>query len=342
MSRRRVWGSVRSIYATTFIAGLIVLLALAVLVAPLAVEAQQAGNIPRIGYLAATSAGTSGLRLAFSEGLRDLGWIEGKTIFVEERWAEGKVERLPDLAAELVRLKMDVIVPAGSVAVIRAAKQATSTIPIVMALGIDPVGQGFISSIQRPGGNITGVTWDPNPAIYGKYPELLKDMIPKLSRVGAISDPREPLVYRKAVEEAASRLGLTIRHAEVRSPGELEEAFVTITRWGAQALIVYGSPMFNVHLPQIVTLAAKHRLPATSVWREAVAMNILMSYGVNRADLFRRAAAYVDKILKGAKPADLPVEQPTKFEFVINARTAKALGLTIPAALLLRADQVIE
>ncbi len=211
-----------------------------------------------------------------------------------------------------------------------------------MPLGIDPVGQGFISSIQRPEGNITGVAWDPDPAIYGKYPELLKDMIPNLSRVGAIRDPREPHVYRKAVEEAASRLNLTIRHAEVRSPGELEEAFVTITRWGAQAVIVYGSSMFRLHLPQIVTLAAKHRLPDISVWREAVAMNSLMSYGANIAALYRRAPAYVDKILKGAKPADLPVEQPTKFEFVINARTAKALGLTIPPSLLLRADQVID
>ncbi|PYN40643.1 MAG: hypothetical protein DME00_33935 [Candidatus Rokuibacteriota bacterium] len=211
-----------------------------------------------------------------------------------------------------------------------------------MALGIDPVGQGFISSIQRPGANITGVTWDVDPAVFGKYPELLKDMLPKLSRVGAIRDPREPYVYRKAVEDAASRLGLMIRHAAVRSPGELEEAFVSITGWGAQAVIVYGSSMFRLHLSQIVTLAAKHRLPDISVWREAVAMNSLMSYGTNVADLYRRAAIYVDKILKGVKPADLPVEQPTKFEFVINATTAKALGLTIPPSLLLRADQVIE
>jgi putative ABC transport system substrate-binding protein len=183
-------------------------IALGILAAPLAAGAQQAGRVARIGYLGASSATESGgLRRAFGEGLRDLGWIEGKTVFVEERWAEGKLERLPELAAELVRLKMDVIVAAGSVAVIRAAKQATPTIPIVMALGIDPVGQGFISSIHRPGGNITGVSWDPDPAIYGKYPELLKDMIPKLSRVGAIRDPREPYVYRKAVEDAASRLG---------------------------------------------------------------------------------------------------------------------------------------
>jgi putative ABC transport system substrate-binding protein len=186
------------------------------------------------------------------------------------------------------------------------------------------------------------VTWDPAPSIYGKYPELLKDLIPKLSRVGAIRDPREPHVYRKAVEDAASRLGLTLRHAEVQSPGELEEASVTITGWGAQAVIVYGSSMFRLHLPQIVTLAAKHRLPDISVWREAVAMNSLMSYGANIADLYRRAAAYVDKILKGAKPSDLPVEQPTKFELVINLKTAKALGLTIPQSLLVRADEIIQ
>jgi putative ABC transport system substrate-binding protein len=312
--------------------------------APLVVEAQQARTVARIGYLSASSpTSTSGdLRRAFSDGLRDLGWIESQTISVEERWAAGRVERLPDLATELVRLKMDVIVAAGDVPVIRAAKQATSTIPIVMALGIDAVGQGFIASIQRPGGNITGVAWDPGPAIYGKYPEFLKDMIPKLSRVGAIRDPREPYVYRQAVEDAASRLGLTIRHAEVRSPGELGEAFVTITGWSAQALIVYGSSMFRLHLPQIVTLAAKYRLPDISVWREAVAMNSLMSYGVNIPGLYRRAAVYVDKILKGAKPTDLPVEQPAKFELVINARTAKALGLTIPPSLLARADEVID
>jgi putative tryptophan/tyrosine transport system substrate-binding protein len=323
---------------------LAVILAISLLAVPRATEAQQTGTVARIGYLSAASpAGTSGdLRRAFGEALRDLGWIEGKTIFVEERWAEGKPERLPELAGDLVRLKMDVIVAAGDVPVIRAAKQATSTIPIIMTLGIDPVGQGFISSIQRPGGNITGVAWDPDPAIYGKYPELLKDMIPKLSRVGAIRDPREPYVYRKAVEDAASRLGLTIRHAEVRSPGELAEAFLGLTEWGAQAVIVYGSSMFRFHLPQIVTLAAKHRLPDISVWREAVMMNGLMSYGVNIADLYRRAAVYVDKTLKGAKPADLPVEQPTKFALTINVKTAKALGLTIPQTILLRADQVVQ
>jgi putative tryptophan/tyrosine transport system substrate-binding protein len=323
---------------------LIVTFAFVLLATPLATEAQQARRMARIGYLSAASpTGTTGdLRRAFSEGLRALGWIEGETIFIEERWAEGKVERLPELAAELVRLKMDVIVAAGAVPVIRAAKQATATIPIVMALGVDPVGQGFISSIRRPGGNITGVAWDPDPAIYGKYPEFLKDMVPKLSRVGAIRDPSEPYVYRKAVEDAASRLGVTILHAEVRSPGELEGAFVTMTGWGAQAVIVYGSSMFRLHLPQIVTLAAKHRLPDVSVWREAVAMGGLMSYGVNIADLYRRAAVYVDRILKGANPADLPVEQPMKFELVLNLKTAKELGLTISPLLLFRADEVIE
>jgi putative ABC transport system substrate-binding protein len=323
---------------------LIVTCAFALLATPLTTEAQQARSMARIGYLSAASpTGTTGdLRRAFREGLRALDWIEGETIVVEERWAEGQVERLSELAVELVRLKIDVIVAAGAVPVIRAAQQATTTIPIVMTLGVDPVGQGFIASIRRPGGNITGVAWDPDPAIYGKYPEFLKDMMPQLARMGAIRDPSEPDVYRQAVEDAASRLGVTLRHAEVRSPSELEGAFVTITEWGAQAVIVYGSSLFRLHLPQIVTLAAKHRLPDVSVWREAVAMGGLMSYGVNIADLYRRAAAYVDKILKGAKPADLPVEQPMKFELVINLKTAEALGLSIPPTLLFLADEVIR
>ena len=318
-------------------------LALTILTGPLAGEAQPPGKVARIGYLSGGSpTEQSDRRRAFSEGLRDLGWLEGKTIFVEERGAEGRLERLPELAAELVRLKVDVILAAGGGQVIRAARQATSTIPIVMTVGVDPVGQGFISSLHRPGGNITGTAWDADPAIYGKYAELLKDMIPKLSRVGALRDPGEPYVYRQAVEDAASKLGLTIRHAEVRSPEELEKAFLTLAGWGAQAAIVYGSPVFFRHLSRIVTLAAKHRLPAISVWRDAVAKGILMSYGVNGVELYRRAATYVDKILKGAKPADLPVEQPTKFELVVNARTAKALGLTIPPSILIRADQIIE
>ncbi len=315
------------------------------LAAPLA-DAQEykAGKVPRIGYLSALSPSAhADVRKAFAEGLRDLGWIEGQNILVEERWAEGEYARLPDLAAELVRLNVDVIVAAGPTPVIRAAKQATATIPIVMTTGIDPVGQGFISSVRRPGENITGLAWDPDPAIYGKCLEFLKEMVPGLQRVGALIDPAEPLtVYRKAAEQAAVKLGLTLHHAEAGAPNEIEKAFAIITRRGVQAVFVYGSALFFLHRRQIVALAAEHKLPDMSISRERVEAGGLMSYGVSRAAPWRRAASYVDKILKGAKPGDLPVEQPTKFELVINLKTAKALGLTIPPSVLLRADQVIE
>jgi len=314
------------------------------LAAPLAAEAKPAGKAPRIGYLSASSPSVEGYRRkAFSAGLGDLGWVEGQNILVEERWAEGKYDRLRGLIAELVELRVDVIVAAGPTPVIRAAKQATSTIPIVMASGIDPVGYGFISSVRRPGGNITGMAWDPDPAITEKYLELLKEMIPGLRRVGALIDRAEGnVIYRKAAEKAAPKLGLTLHHAEVEGPSEIENAFAIITRGGAQAVFVYGSSLFGFHKRQIIALAANHKLPDIYVARDSVEAGGLMSYGVNISDLYRRAATYVDKILKGAKPADLPVEQATKFELVINLKTAKALGLTIPPSLLLRADQVIE
>jgi putative ABC transport system substrate-binding protein len=314
------------------------------LAAPLAAEAQQTGKMPRIGYLSALSPSVDGhRRKAFSDGLRDLGWIEGQNILVEERWAEGEYARLPDLAAELVRLNVDVIVAAGPTPVIRAAKQATATIPIVMTTGIDPVGQGFIASVRRPGANITGMAWDPDPAITEKYLEFLKEMIPGLRRVGALIDRAEPNdVYRRAAEQAAAKLRLTLHHAEVEGPNEIEKAFAILTRGGAQAVLVYGSALFGVHRRQIIRLAANHRLPDIYVARESVEAGGLMSYGVNIADLFRRAPSFVDKILKGARPADLPIERPTRFDFVINLKTAKALGLTIPQSLLLRADEVIQ
>jgi putative ABC transport system substrate-binding protein len=314
------------------------------LFASLAVEAQQAGNVPKVGYLSASSSSVEGhRRKAFSAGLRDLGWVEGQNILIEERWAEGKYDRLRDLVAELVGLKVDVIVAAGPTPVIRAAKQATSTIPIVTAIGIDPVGYGFISSVQRPGGNITGMAWDPDPAITEKYLEFLKEMLPGLQRVGGLIDRVEQnTAYREAAELAAPKLGLLLHHVEVGAPNEIEKAFDTITRGGAQAVFVYGSALFGVHRSRIIAVAAKHKLPDIYVNRENVEAGGLMSYGVNISDLYRRSAAYVDKIIKGAKPADLPVEQATKFELVINMKTAKALGLTIPPSLLLRADQVIE
>jgi putative ABC transport system substrate-binding protein len=315
-----------------------------ILAAPLTVEAQPAGKMPRIGYLSASSSSVEGhRRKAFSAGLRDLGWVEGQNILVEERWAEGQYDRLPVLAADLVGLKVDVIVAAGPTPVIRAAKQATSTIPIVMALGIDPIGQGFISSVRRPGGNITGMAWDPDPTITEKYLELLKEMIPGLQRVGGIIDRAEPnTLYRPAAEHAAIKLGLTLHHAELEAPSEIENAFAILTRGGAQAVFVYGSALFGVHRRQIVALAATHKLPDIYVARENVEVGGLMSYGVNISDLYWRAPAYVDNVLKGARASELPIEQARKFELIINLTRAKALGLTVPQSLLVRADQVIE
>src|SRR5690242_19807861 len=259
----------------------------ALITTPLAAEAQPAGK-PKVGYLSATSPSIDGHRRnAFSEGLRDLGWVEGRNILVEERWAEGEYDRLRGLVAELVGLKVDVIVAAGPTPVIRAAKQATSTIPIVMAIGIDPVGYGFIASVQRPGGNITGMAWDPDPLITEKYLEFLKEMIPGLQRVGGLIDRGEQnRAYREAADLAAPKLGLVLRHVEVGAPNEIEKAFDTITRGDAQAVFVYGSALFGVHRSRIIALAAKHKLPDISVNREYEEAGGLMSYGVNINDLY--------------------------------------------------------
>jgi len=319
-------------------------LGICLLLSPFAIKAPYAATVARIGYLSVSSASASGhLRKAFTEGLRGLGWTEGQNIVIEERWAEGNYTRLADQAVELVKLNVDVIVAAGPNPVIRAVKQATSVVPIVMIVGGDPIGQGFISSIQHPGGNITGMTWDPDPRIAEKYFEFLKEMIPRLRRVGAIVDRADSnMVYRKAAMQAASKLGLTIQEAEIGIPDEIEKAFATITGGGAQAVLVWGSTLFYLHRRQFVATVAKYRLPDIHIAREFVEAGGLTSYGVRLRDLYRGAANYVDKILKGAKPGDLPVGQPTKFELVINLKTAKTLGLTIPPSLLLRADQVIE
>jgi len=324
--------------------GLVVTLALAIVAAPLAADAQPPTKILRIGVLRGGSASAVAQRWAFFlKGLRELGWVEGQNIVIDSRYAEGKYERLPELSAELVRLKVDVIVAAGNVE-IRAAKQATTTIPIVMVNALDPVGQGFIASLARPGGNITGLSLDPGPEIAGKRLELLKEAVPKLSRVGGFIDPSLPgiAVYRKAAGAAAPKLGLTLKNVEVREPSDFEKAFAALVQQRAQAIFVGGSLLIFTHLRQIVDLAAKHRLPDMYLWTEAVAMGGLMSYGVSFPDLNRRAASYVDKVLKGAKPADLPVEQPTRFEFLVNLKRANALGLTIPQSILFRADKLIE
>ncbi len=322
---------------------LIIIGSVAALVAWCAAEAKAAEGVPRIGILTAGAAADNvKSSQVFREGLHDLGWIEGQNILIEERYADGQYERLPALAAELVKLKVQVIV-AISTPEIRAVKQASSTIPIVMVIGVDPVGLGFISSVQRPGGNITGTAWDPNPAIVGKYFEFLKEMVPGLRRVGVIIDRAQPnIVYRNAGEQAAPKLGLRLHTAEVGTPNEIEKAFASITEAGAQAVFVHGSSLFFIRRRQIAELAAKHRVADIYIDRAWVEAGGLMSYGVGLVDLRRRAAGYVDKILKGAKPGDHPVQQPTKYELVINLKTAKALGLMVPQSLLLRADEIIQ
>jgi putative ABC transport system substrate-binding protein len=311
---------------------------------PLAAEAQQAGTVPRIGYLAGDSATVhSQYAQAFSNGLRDLGYVEGKNLVIEHRWAEGKFERLPELAAELIRLPVDLIVAVGD-PVIFAAKQATSTIPIVMVAVGDPVGRGFVASLARPGGNLTGIS-NLAVALTGKWLEMLEDTVPKLSEVSVLrnaANPTHPLFVAEA-ERVAPNLGLKLQIVEVLGSADLDGAFAAMVRKRSGALLVLPDPVLSVLLGgRIAALATKNRLPALFAFKAQAEAGGLLSYGPSLLVNFRRAATYVDKILKGAKPGDLPVEQPTKFELVINLKTAKALGLTIPPSLLQRADQVIE
>jgi len=313
------------------------------LAAPRASEAQQAAKVSRIGYLATNLAGNPHGREAFRQGLRVLGYAEGRNVVIEYRDAEGKLERLPALATELVALKVDVIVAASTAAAL-AAKQATRTLPIV-SVAI-PVTSGLVTSLARPGGNVTGLSFF-SPELVGKCLEQLKLAVPAVSRVAALWQPGgqgEPTEkdMLKAAEVAARALGVRLQFVEARGPENFERAFSEMTRAPAGAPTVLPSNMFISERRRLVDLAAKNRLPAVYPWREFVDAGGLMSYGLNVADLFRRAATYVDKILKGAKPADLPVEQPTKFELVINLKTAKILGLTIPQPLQQRADQMIE
>ena len=312
--------------------------------APLVVEAQQSGKVNRVGVLTGASPSIMArYREVFHEALGVLGWTEGRNITVEWRFAEARYERLPELAGELVRLRPDVIVATNNSA-IDAVKRVTSSVPIVMVYSSDPVHRRYIATLARPGANITGLTWDTDPKIAEKYVEFLREVVPGLLNIGGLIDPGLPGVedYRRVGEAAASRLGLTFPHVVVQKSTDLENAFVEMSRRHVQAVMVYGGSLTFSHLSQIVDLTAKSRLPAIYVLREAVAVGGLMSYGVDQSVLFRRAAAYVDKILKGAKPADLPVEQPTRFELVVNLKTAKALGLTIPQSLLIRADEIIQ
>ncbi len=322
----------------TFLCGL----ALGTLALPLAAEAQQGGKVPRIGFLHYGSPGPSPEVEAFRQGLRELGYIDGQNIAIEYRFAGGQVDRLPELAGELVRLKVDVIVTPTTPASL-AAKQATSTIPIVFAAVADAVGAGLIANFARPGGNITGLA-SISAELGGKRLELLKQVAPKASRVAVLYNPadRSNVLALKVLQESAPALRLTLQPLEVRGPGEFEGAFVAMTRERAHALFVAAGVLTFEHRNILVDLAARNRIPAMWGHRQFVDAGGLMSYAVNWYDQLRRAAIYVDKILKGAKPGDLPVEQPTKFELVINLKAAKALGLTIPQSLRLGADEVIQ
>ncbi len=308
-------------------------------------KAQQAAKIARIGYLTPDLAAAPHNHEAFRQGLRDLGYVEGRNVMIEYRDAEGKFERLHALAAELVALKVDVILAPNTVGAL-AAKQATRTLPIVFATAGDPVTSGLVTSLARPGGNVTGLSLLA-PELVGKCLEQLKQAVPAVSRVAALWEPgavgeRMDKDMLKRAEGAARALGVRLHFVEARGPADFDRAFSDMTRARAGALTVLGSTMFSTERRHLVDLAAKTRLPAVYPWREFVDAGGLMSYGANVADNYRRAATYVDRILKGTKPADLPVEQPTKFELAINLKTAKALGLTIPPSLLLRADEVIE
>jgi len=306
-------------------------------------EAQQPTKVPRIGFLGGGSASANAGRIeAFRQGLRELGYVEGKNIVIEHRWAEGKLDRLPALAAELVRLKVDIIVSAGPT-VTRVAKEATVTIPIVMAFDNDPVGNGFVASLARPGGNITGLS-SLSSEISGKQLELLKEIVPRLSRVAVIGNSTNPgnAQALKETELAAGAFGVQLQYVDVLDPKDIETAFGAASKGHADAVLVLTSAVTNSHRKQIVELAVKNRLPAIYYTAEWVEGGGLMNYGASFTDLYRHAATYVDKILRGAKPADLPVEQPTKFELIINLKAAKQISLTIPPNVLVRADKVIK
>ena len=320
-----------------FIAG-----TLAVVATPLAAQAQQAGKVYRIGCLMSPSSSSERARdEAFRQGLRDLGYAEGRNIVIEYRYADGKQERLPAMADELVRLKVDLILTAGDFG-IRAAKEATTTTPIVVAIAGDLVGPGYAASLARPGGNITGLTT--GPSLSQKRLELLKTAFPKVARVALFWNPGNAVnvTVLKETEAAAQVLGVRVLALEVRRAEDWEGAFQGALRDRADAVLGIGDTVLLFHRTRIVGFAAKNRLPAMYSLKEYMDAGGLMMYGPNVADMYRRSATFVDKILKGAKPADLPIEQPTKFDFIINLKTAKALGLTIPPLVLGRADQVIE
>ena len=318
-----------------------ILISVAVVVVAAMTQAQQHAKVPKIGWLGARPAST-GAQVIIGQELRELGYVEGKNIAFEYRYADNKLDRLPVLADELVRLKVDVLLT-PSTAEALAAKNATKTIPIVFLGGGDPVVDGLVDSLARPGGNITGVT-NIAPVLVGKRLELLKDTIPKLSRVAVLWDPHGPSSVQQWKESQlpARELGLQLHSMEIRSANDFENAFKEAAKAGNAALAVTSSPFINSYQKRIADLATKNRLPAIYTRIDFVDSGGLMSYGPDQAELYRRAATYVDKILKGAKPADLPVEQPKKFELIINLKAAKQIGVTIPPNVLARADRVIK
>ena len=314
------------------------------LAAPLAVGAQPAAKVPRIGYLSPLSRGADATRReGFLQGLEKLGYRDGHSIALEYRWAEGQLDRLDALAAELVRLKLDVILAAGGAPTVRAAKNATGSIPIIMTLGTDAAEAGLVASLARPGGNVTGLN-SQSATLAGKRLELLREVIPSIHRVAVLWNPAlsERRLEFENTRLAARALHVEVQSSEVRRPEDLDDKFKGIGKGRTEALIILPDPMTNTHRAKIIEFASTKRLPTVFTERPAVDAGGLMSYATNYPAVFRRAAVFVDKILKGTKPSDLPVELPTTFELVINLKTAKALGLTIPQSLLQRADQVIE
>ena len=307
------------------------------------VHAQQPQKIPRLGYLSYGSVEIDkSLLAAFQQGLRELGYLEGKNIVIEQRYAAGQSDKLPELVAEFVRVKADVIVVTGDPAA-HAAKKATTAIPIVIVTSPDPVGTGLIASLAHPGGNVTGLS-DFHGGVVTKRLELLKDVAPLASRIAVLLNPANPSnpIQLKDIQAAASAFRVTLISLEVKGPDDIDPAFTTVVKERAGALLVLGDRLFATHQSQIIKFAVKNRLPTIYSQRLYVEAGGLMSYGANFTDQYRRAAIYVDKLIKGAKPADLPVEQPTKFELVINLKAAKQIGLTIPPTVLARADKVIK
>jgi len=314
------------------------------LASPFATMAQQVGKVFRIGYLSApTRASVEGILEAFLRALRDLGWIEGQNIVIEYRWAEGDLKRLPDLANDLVRRNVDVIVaPAASAAL--AAKEATTTIPIVMIFSNDAIGQGLVSNLARPGGNVTGTTNVPISEMIGKRLQILKEAVPSATRIAIVYDPGDKVFLPPMVslESAAGSLGVQLRYVPMRTSADFDRTFAAMERQRVDALLIAGGTTFSINRLKFNELALKRRLPTMFAVREGAEAGGLASYGVNMTDFVERSAAYIDKILKGTKPAELAIEQPRKFELIINMKTARSLGISIPQSVLARADEVIQ